>query len=118
VILTVVIITVVIITVVIITVVIITVVIITVVIITVVILTVVVLSAVIQTAVSLKDVIQTVMLFFYSCINPFIYAIILPAFRQFVLSLCKTKKKREEKISKIRQKMALTQVASQSETAF
>jgi hypothetical protein len=27
-------------------------------------------------------------------------------------------KKREEKISKIRQKMALTQVASESETAF
>jgi hypothetical protein len=68
----------------------------------------------------LTVVIQTVV-FFYSCINPFIYAIILPAFRQFVsaqMSLCKTKKKREEKISNIRQRMALTQVASQSETAF
>ena len=55
------------------------------------------------------------------CVNPFVYAVILPAFRRFVaarMSFFKSKKKEEELTVTHRRKMALTQVAEQSDTGF
>ena len=54
-------------------------------------------------------------------VNPFVYAVILPAFRRFVatkMSMFRSKQKQEEMSVTFRRQMALTQVASQSDTGF